>query len=69
MDPEAEASKQEKKSPTEGPALGGYSCRTKSAGGSALQRVVSDPENTLIVKVYHLSSEKITAAYILQFGP
>ena len=61
-DPKAEASKQEKKSPTKGPASGGALAAQSPRGGSALQRVVSDPENTLIVKVYHLSSEKITAA-------
>ena len=31
-DPEAEASKQEKKSPTQGPASGGCFCRTKYTG-------------------------------------
>ena len=67
-DPEAEASKREKKSPIEGPASGGALAAQSPRGGSALQRVVSDPKNTLIVKVYYLSSEKITAAYILQFG-
>ena len=42
-DSEAEASKREKKSPTEGPTLGG-AVAAQSPGGSILPRVVSDPK-------------------------
>ena len=62
-DSEAEASKREKKSPTYGPTLG-----TKSAGGSILPRVVSDPKYFNSTDMPSFSSERITTAYILQFG-
>ena len=47
-----------------GSYLGGRCCRTKSAGGSILPRVVSDPKYFNSTDMPSFSSEKITTAYI-----
>ena len=47
-----------------GSYLGGCFCRTKSTGGSILQRVVSDLKYFNSIGMPSFSSEKITTAYI-----
>ena len=63
-DSEAEASKREKKSPIEGPTLGGAIAAQSPRGGSILQRVISDPKYFNSTGMPSFSSEKITTAYI-----
>ena len=63
-DPETEASKREKKSPTEGPTSGG-AFAAQSPRGDQPSNESYVIQNTLIVKVCYLFVEKITTEYIL----